>query len=103
MKHTTKGRTGAGVPTSEAEEMERLRQELRRALRRSVREVTLAPDGGVDFDGSVAEYERGLITAALGSASGDIAEAARLLHLAPNTLRTKMKKLKIDPNESLPR
>ena len=103
MKHTTKGRTEAGGPTGTTEEMERLRWELRRALRRSVREVALTPDGGVDFDGSVAEYERGLITAALGSASGNIAEAARILHLNPNTLRTKMKKLKIDPNESLPR
>ena len=102
MKHTIKGGTGAGAPTDDAEEMERLRRELRRALRRSVREVALAPDGGVDFDGSVAEYERGLITAALGSANGNIAEAARILHLNPNTLRTKMKKLNVDPNELPP-
>jgi DNA-binding NtrC family response regulator len=48
---------------------------------------------GVDFFEEVAEFERGLIYAALEMAGGKLNEAARLLNMRPSTLSMKMKAL----------
>jgi DNA-binding NtrC family response regulator len=51
--------------------------------------VTLVPGG---YEEALDRYDRQLITAALAQCKGRIRETARLLGIARNTLRAKMKK-----------
>ena len=51
--------------------------------------VSLAPGG---YEEALDRYDRQLISAALAQSKGKIRETARLLGIARNTLRSKMKK-----------
>ena len=79
--------------------LEDLRSELRQVL---LETATVSPRVRIDpysvtaFYGEVAEFERSLIIAALAIANGQQKKAAKLLHLSPSTLCTKIKALEID-------
>ena len=78
------------------DELDILRKELRHLLNLTVgmflpAEADLTE--GVDFFEEVAQYERGLIYAALEMAGGKLNETARLLNMRPSTLSMKMKAL----------
>jgi two-component system response regulator HydG len=81
--------------------------------------VALSPDGAIDLsllpDGSphpaghpappkfserVAAYERGLIVAALETATGNQSEAARLLDIGRTTLQDKMRKYSLSYSDN---
>ncbi len=49
------------------------------------------PSEGVDFYGEVERFETGLIKLALDHSGGNQAKAARLLHIKPTTLYSKIK------------
>ena len=82
-----------------AEQLEHLQGELRGLLHEAVgltAPVALDDGNGVDFYDAVAEHERTLIKAALRMSGGSQKEAARLLHIGPSTLHSKIKALGID-------
>ena len=81
------------------EEMVRVRGELRELLDETTgmfipEELDFEP--GIDFYDAVADYERGLIAAAMEMAEGHLCEAARLLHMHPSTLSMRMKALQMN-------
>ena len=89
-------------PESEADswiEMLRVRADLRELLDATSGvfvpgELDVEP--GIDFYEAVADYERGLISAAMEMAEGHLTEAARLLHMHPSTLSMRMKALQMN-------
>jgi len=83
-------------------ELEMLRNELRQLLMETAalsRRVRVDPNDVTDFYGEVSEFERSLIIAALAITKGQQKKAAKLLHLSPSTLCTKIKSLQIDPGQ----
>jgi DNA-binding protein Fis len=62
----------------------------------SIRLRTLDPAQGIDLYGELARFETGLIKLALEHTGGNQAKAAKLLHLKPTTLNSKIKLYSIE-------
>jgi len=62
----------------------------------SIRLRTLDPAQGIDLYGELARLETGLIKLALEHTGGNQAKAAKLLHLKPTTLNSKIKLYSIE-------
>ncbi len=62
----------------------------------SIRLRTLDPEQGIDLYCELARFETGLIKLALEHTGGNQAKAAKLLHLKPTTLNSKIKLYSIE-------
>ena len=70
-----------------------LPDELRETRLPAAEEDVDIPDGGVDMERLVSDFERSLIKRALGRTGGNKRQAADLLHVKRTTLVEKLKRL----------